>query len=149
MGAQSWLVGIAVIATCFGCGDGEGGGAGGGTSSQSGTGGSPPDDGRLRPPPNGVAIAYGYDNAGRLATVSFPVTGGTRTITYGRDGAAAVSSITDSDSVDVGYGYDAFGRVTTHTDSGAGDGRSLAYAYDKRGLRTKMTLSGAGGFHVD
>jgi YD repeat-containing protein len=90
--------------------------------------------------PNGDEIGYGYDGAGRLASVSF----GDRAVGYGRDGAGAVTSIGGlQDVTTIGYVYDGFGRMTSASDSALG--KTIAYSYDRRGLRTRMELPGPGG----
>ncbi len=90
--------------------------------------------------PNGDTIGYGYNGAGRLASVTF----GGRTVAYGRDLAGAVTSIGGTgDVTTISYGYDQFGRMTQASDSTLA--KSIGYTYDSRGLRTGLAL---GGTHV-
>ncbi|MGV9309878.1 RHS repeat-associated core domain-containing protein [Nonomuraea sp. NPDC003727] len=92
---------------------------------------------------------FTWDNVGRLATGSDPVTG--RTLTYGYDNADRLTSITPT-SGQAGtqtYTYDALDRVETHTlKNGSGAQLSkITYGWDKDdNLTSKVTagLAGAG-----
>jgi RHS repeat-associated protein len=85
----------------------------------------------------GRTTGYGYDDAGRLLTLTQP---GARTITYGYDEAGRIGSLTDTLGNAIHYSYDAMGRRTAQQIKGA-DGAaytSLAYAYDEAGRLHKV-----------
>jgi YD repeat-containing protein len=85
----------------------------------------------------GRTTGYGYDDAGRLLTLTQP---GARTITYGYDNAGRIGSLTDTMGNAIHYSYDAMGRRIGQQIRGA-DGTAyttLAYAYDEAGRLHKV-----------
>ncbi|CAN7568470.1 Ig-like domain repeat protein [Acidovorax sp. LjRoot129] len=93
-------------------------------------------------------VHYGYDNAGRLATVTVDLTPSDNSTadlkkyvtTYGYEGTSKrVASVTQTDGTALSISYVEVGgehRVASVTD---GAGKTTQYAYDLAGLRTVVT----------
>jgi RHS repeat-associated protein len=87
--------------------------------------------------PNNDIITYGYNDAGKLLTVSF----GETIVAYGRDLAGAVTSIGGAgDITAIGYTYDELGRMKSSSDSALV--KTITYTSDLRGLRTGLLFDG-------
>ena len=94
-------------------------------------------------------VNYGYDDAGRLTTLSRTVGSGTRTYKVGYDNGSRRTSLqipllNVTDYVTTAYGYDIANRITAMLlQGGAATIENLAYAYDANGNRTSFSRNAA------
>jgi RHS repeat-associated protein len=72
-------------------------------------------------------VSYGYDDASRRTSITYP--GGSNQATYAYDNANRLSSVTDWNSHATAYAYDDAGRMTTAT-LPSGTGIVSSYSYD-------------------
>src|SRR4029077_10807700 len=80
---------------------------------------------------------YAYDTAGRVLTVTAPMTGATTTLTY--DSYGRRHTVTDSEGYTVITEYDAFDRPTSATYP---DGTAERMTYDRLDLATRTDRLG-------
>jgi RHS repeat-associated protein len=84
----------------------------------------------------GVLANYGYDNAGRLTTLTYQQIGGAgsslATYAYGYDTANRLTSETLNNGTPTSYGYDTTNQLTTVTNASG----TTTYGYDLNGNRT-------------
>lgn len=86
-------------------------------------------------------VSYGYDDAGRLTSLSRVIGSGSRTYNLGYDNANRRTTLqiplaSDTDFVTTTYGYDAANRITNLLLQGASSIiESLSYTYDPNGNR--------------
>ncbi|MGD8876088.1 MAG: hypothetical protein PVH38_13155, partial [Gammaproteobacteria bacterium] len=89
------------------------------------------------PAGSNAVTAYGYDDAGNLATVTEPNNGAS---TYVHDDLGNLLSATSPDTGTTLYTYDAAGnRLTKTTASGTSEALTLAYSYDALNRLTRIT----------
>lgn len=90
------------------------------------------------------AVTYGYDDAGRLTSLSRVVGSGSRTYNLGYDNGGRRASLsiplaTGIDNVTTIYGYDIANRITSMLLQGASATiENLSYTYDSNGNRTSF-----------
>jgi RHS repeat-associated protein len=82
--------------------------------------------------PSLVDSTMTYDSRGRLGSMAL----GSRSTTFGYDGADRLTSVTDPLHRTVTFGYDAASRVTSQT---LPDGRAVGFTYDASGNVTSIT----------
>jgi YD repeat-containing protein len=84
----------------------------------------------------GVLANYGYDNAGRLTTLTYQQIGGAgsslATYAYGYDTANRLTTETLNSGAPTTYGYDTTNQLTTVTNASG----TTTYGYDLNGNRT-------------
>jgi RHS repeat-associated protein len=88
---------------------------------------------------SGAEVTYGRDGAGNVSTLTYP---GGHQVARTYDGAGRLSSVTDWLGHTTTFGYDADGRPT-HTGYPGGD--NLSNTYDTAGSLTATQVTGVGG----
>jgi len=88
------------------------------------------------PTPGSRTVSYGYDDAGRETTITYP--GGSNQAAYAYDAANRLTSVTDWNSRAVAYAYDDANRMTTAT-LPASTGIVSSYSYDNAGGLTGVS----------
>ncbi|HEX5496435.1 MAG TPA: DNRLRE domain-containing protein [Mycobacteriales bacterium] len=82
----------------------------------------------------GTALAYGYDNAGRLASIGYTTGGANLTRAYGYDALGRLASDVVSDGgtalVGTSYAYDLDDNLTGRTTTGTAGAGTTSYGYD-------------------
>ena len=109
--------------------------------------------------PNGISVAYAYDDLNRLSTVVDNRLQGNQSTTYTYDPASNVATVQAPNGLTSSFTYDALNRLTAmnagaatysyqlgatgnRTGSTEGNGRSLAWNYDGIYRLTSETISG-------
>jgi YD repeat-containing protein len=91
--------------------------------------------------PDGNRTSYGYDNAYRLISITFPLGSQSLTVSYQHNGRGLVTTRTLPNGVQSNYTFDSLGRTTLiqHSQSGGIILARLAYQYDAVGNPTSET----------
>lgn len=84
-------------------------------------------------------VNVGYDNRGRLSSVTQGAGADTRPLTFSYNSSGYLQTVTDPLNRTLGYEYDAAGRITRQT---LPDGRQIFYGYDANGNLTSLTPPG-------